>query len=67
MHRLGSDQWEKAKRRAADRIETLYGRGLFSRSAGETMIVAFSDRAALAPMIPTEADGSGRGRIQGGA
>ena len=38
---------DEAKRRARQRIETLYGRGLFSQSAGETMIIAFSDQAEV--------------------
>ena len=38
---------DEAKRRAANRIEELYGRGLFMQSAGETMVVAFSDRAEV--------------------
>ena len=38
---------DEAKRRAKDRIETLYDRGLFSSSAGQTMVIAFSDRAEV--------------------
>ncbi|MHC5115404.1 MAG: VWA domain-containing protein [Planctomycetota bacterium] len=38
---------EEAKRLARDRIEALYSGGLFSRAPGETMIVAFSDRAEV--------------------
>ncbi|MCZ6810634.1 MAG: BatA and WFA domain-containing protein [Planctomycetota bacterium] len=38
---------DEAKRRARDRIETLYDRGLFSSSAGQTMVIAFSDRAEV--------------------
>jgi hypothetical protein len=38
---------DEAKRRARARVETLYGRGLFSQSAGQTMVVAFSDRAEV--------------------
>jgi Mg-chelatase subunit ChlD len=46
----GDDQQsrlDEAKRRASNRIEELYGRGLFTQSAGETMVVAFSDRAEV--------------------
>jgi len=39
---------DEAKRLARKRIEALYGGGLLSGSAGETMIVAFSDRAEIA-------------------
>ncbi len=38
---------DEAKRRASNRIEELYGRGLFTQEAGETMVVAFSDRAEV--------------------
>jgi hypothetical protein len=38
---------EMAKRLAKERIETLYGGGLFASSAGETMIIGFSDRAEI--------------------
>lgn len=38
---------EAAKRQARERIETLYGGGLFSDSPGETMVIAFSDRAEI--------------------
>ena len=38
---------DEAKRRAKERIETLYGRGLFTSSAGDTMVIAFSDRAEV--------------------
>jgi Mg-chelatase subunit ChlD len=44
----GQTRLDEAKRRAKARIETLYGRGLFSQSAGETMVVAFSNRAEVA-------------------
>jgi hypothetical protein len=44
----GETRLDEAKRRAKARIETLYGRGLFSQSAGETMVVAFSNRAEVA-------------------
>lgn len=37
----------EAKRLARQRVESLYAGGLFSRSPGETMIVAFSDRAEI--------------------
>ncbi|MHC4427304.1 MAG: vWA domain-containing protein, partial [Planctomycetota bacterium] len=43
----GRTRLEEAKRRAKERIETIYGRGLFSSSAGETMVIAFSDRAEV--------------------
>jgi hypothetical protein len=36
---------DQAKREARDRVETLYGGGLFSESPGETMVIAFSSRA----------------------
>ena len=39
---------EEAKRRARERVEALYGRGLFGGSWGETMVVSFSDRAQVA-------------------
>ncbi len=38
----------EAKRRAKNRVEELYQGGLFSQSGGETMIIAFSDRAEVA-------------------
>ncbi|MCH7545050.1 MAG: BatA and WFA domain-containing protein [Planctomycetes bacterium] len=38
---------EDAKRRARERIETIYGGGLFGSNASETMIIAFSDRAEI--------------------
>ncbi|MHC4414804.1 MAG: VWA domain-containing protein [Planctomycetota bacterium] len=38
---------DDAKRRARDRVETLYGRGLFGGPAGQTMVIAFSDRAEV--------------------
>jgi hypothetical protein len=44
----GESRLTEAKRRATARIEALYGRGLFSQSAGQTMVVAFSDRAEVA-------------------
>ena len=43
----GGSRLDEAKRRAANRIEELYGRGLFTQPAGETMVVAFSDRAEV--------------------
>jgi hypothetical protein len=43
----GLTRLAEAKRRAKARIETLYGRGLFGRAAGQTMVVAFSDRAEV--------------------
>jgi hypothetical protein len=44
----GEARLAEAKRRATARIETLYGGGLFTQSAGQTMVVAFSDRAEVA-------------------
>lgn len=38
---------DEAKRRAKEKIEQLYGGGLFASSAGETMIIVFSDRAEV--------------------
>ncbi|MCZ6834495.1 MAG: VWA domain-containing protein, partial [Planctomycetota bacterium] len=38
---------EQAKRLAKERIETLYGGGLFASTSGETMIIGFSDRAEI--------------------
>ncbi len=43
----GRTRLQEAKRRATNRIEELYGRGLFTQSAGETMVIAFSDRAEV--------------------
>ncbi len=43
----GRTRLDEAKRLARQRLETLYGRGLFSGGAGETMIIAFSDRAEI--------------------
>jgi hypothetical protein len=37
----------EARRRAREQVEAMYAGGLFSSSAGETMIVAFSDRAQV--------------------
>jgi len=37
----------EAKRRAKDRIEQLYSGGMFVGGAGETMIIAFNDRAEI--------------------
>jgi PAS domain-containing protein len=41
----GETRLAEAKRRAKARLEAIYGGGWLSGSAGETMIVAFSDRA----------------------
>src|SRR5436190_8869853 len=38
---------DEAKRRAKEKIEQLYGGGLFASSSGETMIIVFSDRAEV--------------------
>ncbi|MHC4992800.1 MAG: VWA domain-containing protein, partial [Planctomycetota bacterium] len=38
---------DEAKRQARERIESLYGGGLFSDSPGETMVIAFSNRAEV--------------------
>ena len=35
---------DEAKRRAKERIEALYAGGVFARSPGETMVIAFSNR-----------------------
>jgi hypothetical protein len=45
----GSDKTrlDEAKRRAKEKIEQLYGGGLFASSSGETMIIVFSDRAEV--------------------
>jgi hypothetical protein len=43
----GRSRLEEAKRQAAARIETLHGGGLLTRSPGETMVVAFSNRAEI--------------------
>jgi hypothetical protein len=43
----GRTRLDKAKALARDRIEALYGGGLLARSPGETMVVAFSDRAEI--------------------
>ncbi len=42
-----TNRLEKAKQLARDRIETMFAGGIFSRPAGETMILAFSDRAEV--------------------
>jgi hypothetical protein len=41
------DRLSEAKRRAKDRIESMFVGGLFSRPPGETMVIAFSDRAEI--------------------
>lgn len=38
---------DEAKRRAKERVEQLYSGGMFVSSAGETMIIAFNDRAEI--------------------
>ena len=43
----GLTRLQEAKRRAKERIEALYGGGVFSGSAGETMVIAFSDRVEV--------------------
>jgi Mg-chelatase subunit ChlD len=42
-----SSRLEEAKRRARERVEELYGAGLFASSTGETMVVVFSDGAEI--------------------
>jgi hypothetical protein len=43
----GRSRLDEAKRLAKERVEALYGGGLFGRGPDETMIVAFSDRAEV--------------------
>jgi hypothetical protein len=43
----GRTRLDEAKRLAKERIEQLHGGGLFTGTPGETMIVAFSDRAEV--------------------
>ncbi len=43
----GLTRLDEAKRLARNRIETLYGRGLFTQTSGQTMVIAFSDRAEI--------------------
>ncbi len=43
----GRTRLEEGKRRARELIEEIYGRGLFSQSAGQTMVIVFSDRAEV--------------------
>ncbi len=43
----GTTRLDDAKRQAKERIEQLYGGGLFGSSAGETMVIAFSDQAQI--------------------
>src|SRR5690606_2971828 len=43
----GGTRLDEAKRLARERIEAMYGGGLFAGAPGETMIVAFSDRAEV--------------------
>jgi hypothetical protein len=43
----GAMRLDAAKRQARERIEQLHAGGLLSRSPGETMVVAFSDRAEI--------------------
>lgn len=38
---------DEAKRRAKEKIESMYGGGLLASTSGETMIVVFSDRAEV--------------------
>jgi hypothetical protein len=42
-----ANRLEDAKRLARQRIETMFAGGIFSRPPGETMILAFSDRAEV--------------------
>lgn len=44
---------DEAKRLAKERIETLYGGGVFSGAAGETMVITFSDRAEILSSFTT--------------
>lgn len=44
----GMTRLELAKRLARDRVEAMYGGGLFTSAPDETMIIAFSDRAEIA-------------------
>ena len=43
----GTTRLDDAKRQAKERIEQLYGGGIFGSSAGETMVIAFSDQAQI--------------------
>jgi len=43
----GPTRLDEAKRRAKQRIEQLYGAGWFGSSAGQTMVIAFSDHAEV--------------------
>jgi hypothetical protein len=43
----GATRLQHAKRRAIERIEEIHSGGLLSSSAGETMVVAFSDRVEI--------------------
>lgn len=43
----GTTRLEDAKRQAKERIEQLYGGGIFGSSAGQTMIITFSDQAQI--------------------
>ncbi len=43
----GMTRLEQAKQLAKQRVEAMYRGGLFSRSPGETMVIAFSDRAEI--------------------
>ncbi len=44
----GTTRLDEARRLARNRVEQLYGHSLFAGRAGETMIIAFSDRAEVA-------------------
>lgn len=44
---LDATRLDEAKRRAKEKIEALYGGGLFASSGGQTMIVVFSDSAEI--------------------
>ncbi len=47
QRRSDATRLDEAKRRARDRIEQLYSGGLFVSSAGETMVIAFNEKAEI--------------------
>jgi hypothetical protein len=49
----GASRLEVAKLRAKERIESIYSGGLLGSEPGETMIIAFSDRAEIACRFST--------------